>query len=192
MQQTPRVSPRFLSTLVCAALLLGLTRNVQAGSAGATVNFAATLVGGTCQIAVDRTTIPFSPVSSSVVKEAGVDGIDPQLLTLSFSDCAGWGLTPKIQVSGTTITAGIPLFRNANAASDYSQGYGVKLVQLGQISAIASADKLTVGSADTQLSALNSQSLIFEARLSCGSCTPGPGLSGGNMNATVTFQFLYE
>ncbi|WP_447885636.1 fimbrial protein [Serratia fonticola] len=192
MQQTPRVGPRFLFTLVFAGLLLGLVSNAGAGSAGTTVNFAAKLVGGTCQIAVDRTTIAFTPVSSSVVKGAGVDGIDPQLLTLSFSDCAGWGLTPKIQVSGTTITAGIPLFRNVNAASDYSQGYGVKLVQQGQATAISSLDKLTVGSANAQLSALNSQSLTFEARLSCGSCTPGPGLSGGNMNATVTFQFIYE
>lgn len=192
MHPISRVRPRVLSVILCAGLLLGLTTTAQAGSTGATVNFAATLVGGTCQIAVDRTTIPFDPVPSSVIIGAGVDGIDPQLLTLTFTDCSGWGLTPKIQVSGTTLMAGIPLFRNANAASDYSQGYGVKLVRQGQTAALASLDKVTVGTADTQLSTLNSQSLTFEARLSCGSCTPGPGLNGGNLNATVTFQFLYE
>ncbi|WP_226721514.1 fimbrial protein [Yersinia intermedia] len=192
MYQTARMSPRFLSAVACMGLLLGFAINAQAGSTGTTINFAATLVGGTCQIAVDRTTIPFDPVSSSEVIREGVNGIAPQLLTLSFSDCSGWGLTPKIQVSGTTITSGIPLFRNDNAASDYSQGYGVKLVQQGQTTAIANLDKLTVGTANTQISALNSQPLTFEARLSCGSCTSGPGLKGGNLNATVTFQFIYE
>ncbi|WP_250208869.1 hypothetical protein [Klebsiella pneumoniae] len=53
-------------------------------------------------------------------------------------------------------------------------------------------DKLIVGTADQQLNTLNGQTLNFEARLSCGNCTAGPSLKGGNMNATVTLQFIYE
>lgn len=192
MFQIQNICTQALSTILCTGLIVGLSTTAQAGSAGATVNFAATLVGGSCQVAVDRTTIPFDPVPSSAVIGAGINGIDPQLVTLTFSGCSGWGLIPKIQVSGNTFIAGIPLFRNADAASDYSQGYGVKLVQQGQSTALASQDKVILGNADTQLSTLNSQSLTFEARLSCGSCTAGPGLHGGNLNATVTFRFLYE
>ncbi|WP_127959445.1 fimbrial protein [Serratia microhaemolytica] len=186
-------SRRFLSA-IAAGLLLSVTHNVQAaGSSSATVNFSATLVGGTCNVTVDRVTIPFDSVSSSVIIAAGQTGIDPQLLTLSFSDCAGsGGLIPKIQVSGTTITAGIPLFRNNNAASDYSQGYGIRLVQQGQNTAINHLDKLALADINEPISVLESRPLTFEARLSCGSCTPGPGLTGGNLNATVTFQFVYE
>ncbi len=192
MYQLSRVRPRMLPAVISAGLLLGIITTAYAGSAGTTINFSARLVGGTCQIAADRTSIPFSPVSSSTIIGAGTDGVDPQLLTLSFSGCSGWGLTPKVQVQGTTITAGIPLFRTDNQTSTYSQGYGVKLVQQGKTAALANLDKVTVGSPEDQLNTLNGQLLTFEARLSCGNCTPGSGVRGGDLNATVTFQFLYE
>lgn len=181
-----------LAGVMLSGILFALTTPAYAGSSSTTVNFSATLVGGSCQISVDRSSITFSPVSSSTVIAAGVDGIDPQLFSMSFSGCDGWGLTPKVQIKGNTFTSGIPLFRNDNAASDYSQGYGVKLVQQGQTTAIENMDKLVVGTSDQQLNTLNGQVLNFEARLSCGNCTAGPSLKGGNMNATVTLQFIYE
>ncbi len=192
MHYNERTRSTKLVGFMLSGMLFALTTSVYAGSSSTTVNFSATLVGGSCQISVDRPSITFSPLSSSTVIAAGGDGIDPQLFSMTFSDCSGWGLTPKVQIKGNTFTSGIPLFRNDNAASDYSQGYGVKLVQQGQMAAIANMDKLIVGTADQQLNTLNGQTLNFEARLSCGNCTAGPSLKGGNMNATVTLQFIYE
>lgn len=192
MCQRVRIRPYIFSFILLSGVLAGFTSSAYAGSAGTTVNFSATLVGGSCQISVNRASITFSPVSSSTVIAAGTDGIDPQLFSMSFSGCDGWGLTPKIQIKGNTFTSGIPLFRNDNAASDYSKGYGVKLVQQGKTTALGDMAKVVAGTPDQQLSVLNGQTLNFEARLSCGNCTPGPSLSGGNMNATVTLQFIYE
>lgn len=183
---------RFLSILISLSLLLCFATKIQAGSASAVANFTAAVRGGTCEVALDKTTIQFGTVSSSGIIAAGTDGVSPQNLTLSFSNCAGWGLTPKIQVAGTTITSGISLFRNNSAAIGYSQGYGVRLVEAGQTTVINDQDKLTVGNATDFLTVLDQSSVTFEASLSCGSCTAGPGLHGGNLNATITFQFLYE
>ncbi|MGJ5719053.1 fimbrial protein [Morganella sp. B601] len=182
-----------LFTVICGGGLPGLATVAQAaGSADTTINFSATLVGGSCKVAVDNKDITFDPVSSAAVIAAGENGIDPRSFTLSFLGCNGWGLTPKIKISGTTITSGIPLFRTSDTESGYSQGYGVKLTQQGENTAISDQSVITLGEKTAQLNLLESKPLTFEARLSCGSCTPGTGLSGGNLKAAVTFQFLYE
>lgn len=191
MCQRASFLPYILSSILLSGVLPGFILLAFAGSAGTTVNFSATLVGGSCQISANQTSFTFPLVSSSTVIAAGTDGIDPQLFSISFSGCDGWG-APKVQIKGNTFTSGIPLFRNESAASDYSKGYGVRLIQQGKTAAIGNMDKVVAGVPDQEFSSLNGQELNFEARLSCGNCTPGPSLSGGNMNATVTFQFIYE
>ncbi|WP_127959441.1 fimbrial protein [Serratia microhaemolytica] len=181
------------SALTAGLLLTQATQIHAAGSASATVNFSATLTGGSCSVMVDRATIQFDSISSSTIIAAGESGIDPQLLTLSFSDCAGaGGLVPKLQVSGDSFSAGIPLFRNNEGTTDYSKGYGIRLVQQGQNNAIDNLDKLILATAEEPIEILENRPLTLEARLSCGSCVTGVNLRGGTLNATVTFRFVYE
>ncbi len=54
-----------------SGMLFALTTSVYAGSSSTTVNFSATLVGGSCQISVDRPRDHILPVSSSTVIAAG-------------------------------------------------------------------------------------------------------------------------
>ncbi|HBY5878425.1 TPA: type 1 fimbrial protein, partial [Klebsiella pneumoniae] len=98
MHYNERTRSTKLVGFMLSGMLFALTTSVYAGSSSTTVNFSATLVGGSCQISVDRPSITFSPVSSSTVIAAGGDGIDPQLFSMTFSDCSGWGLTPKVQI----------------------------------------------------------------------------------------------
>ncbi|WP_127960190.1 fimbrial protein [Serratia microhaemolytica] len=178
---------------ITAGILLAISAGAQAaGSAAATVNFSASLVGATCDVNVDRANIAFGSVSSTVIIPAGTAGIDPQLFVLSFSNCASSGVIPKIRITGPTITSGIPLFRNSSADPNYSQGYGIRLVQQGQNTVLGNLDEIALAAASDPITDLYSNPLTLEARLSCGNCTAGPTLHGGALTATVTFQFVYE
>ncbi|WP_235895009.1 fimbrial protein [Yersinia rochesterensis] len=190
MHQTPQVSSRFLSAPVWMGLLL-TPLCTQAGSTTATVNFTATFVNGTCQIAVDRPTIDFGSISASDIVASGSSGEGLQQFTVSFFDCSSaTGLTPKLKVTGTSFKSGITLFRNTNVANDYSQGYGVRILRQGQTTPITDGGVFTLGTKTTQLSDLNGTSLVSDVSISCGDCSQAR--KGGNLNATVTFQFIYE
>ncbi len=64
-------STKLVGFMLSGMLFALTTSSVYAGSSSTTVNFSATLVGGSCQISVDRPSITFSPVSSSTVIAAG-------------------------------------------------------------------------------------------------------------------------
>ncbi|HDC4393718.1 TPA: type 1 fimbrial protein [Enterobacter cloacae] len=165
-----------------------------AGQSSTPLSFTATFVAGTCDITVTPTVVDWGMVSSSDIRNAGEAGVQPRDLAVGYTNCTGYGKSPKLLVSGTTMSAGIPLFtRTDGAGNDHASGYGVRLVYSATPqTAIGDGDSVAVGNPGALLSELDGTQTVFQASLSCGSRCNEPGLHGGTLNATVTFQFLYE
>ncbi|WP_422527512.1 fimbrial protein [Serratia fonticola] len=186
---------RLSVTLALLAPVLLLWNSLcTAGQSSIPLNFSATIVAGTCDITVSPTTIDWNTVSSSDIKQAGETGIAPRDLAVNYASCTGFGIQPKLKVTGTILSAGIPLFTRTNGNGDDSAlGYGIRLVdKASPQTALGDGDTVNVGTPETLLNGLNGTQTPFQASLSCGNSCSTSTLHGGTLNATVTFQFLYE
>ncbi|WP_300006039.1 fimbrial protein [uncultured Cedecea sp.] len=131
---------------------------------------------------------------ASDIKQAGETGIQAKDITVTYANCSGLGISPKLSVTGGAFTAGIPLFSDTDAATDSdARGYGVRLVHKGNMDTpLDNKDVVPVGQPDMQLGDLNGTESGFSASLSCGSNCGGTTLRNGDLTARVTFTFLYE
>lgn len=178
----------FISSFVCPRLSL-------AGSDSAVINFSAVFIGGGCDISTSVPQIVFG--GGDVIRPADIISSPPQeTFDVVLSQCAGEGLTPKITVSGESVTLyGPVLFRNA--AESASKGFGILLSTGGNSSFNANenlAQTKTISAKNwntgTQLSELNT-TLPVTAVLTCGNCDYSE-LQGGDLIASVTFDFVYD
>lgn len=178
---------------------VGLSAPALAGTANATFNFTAMFVGGSCDITAPSS-IKFnngSPFSSREIEQRVAATNEPFELTLS--NCAGWGLTPSIKVSGSqTSDFGVPLFRNVGGPID-AKGYGILLATEGNgifnsnpnLAANGAILAKNNWSTDAQLSTVNNTKVPMIATLTCGDCNYALR-QGGDLSATVTFDFVYD
>lgn len=185
-------------------LLIFTCSPLFAGTTSGTLNFTAEFIGGGCDISVPAT-IQFNdgnPLLSSDL-EAATEAGTPKTsasFNITLSKCAGWGLIPKINVTGEKTTAfGSTLFRAASALGPLdSDGYGVYLrtegnssfkqnVNLGHRGAILPADNWLKSN---ELKNIDTSIPLF-AVLRCGDCLYQER-HGGRFIATVMFEFLYE
>ncbi len=183
-------------SLTCPTLFAGTTNGV--------LNFTAEFVGGGCDISVPATVEfndgnPLLPADIEAATEAGTPKTSASF-NIILSQCAGWGLIPKIKVSGEKTTAfGSTLFRTASALGPLdSNGYGVYLRSNGNSSFKRNVNLAFNGtilasddwSKNKELASIDTNISVF-AVLRCGSCIY-QGRQGGKFIATVMFEFLYE
>lgn len=190
----------YRSFLVMAMMgVVGLSAPALADSANATFNFTATFVGGSCSISAPSS-IQFnngSPLSSREIEERVA--VTNESIDLTLGNCVGLGLTPSIKVSGSqTSDFGVPLFRNVGGSMD-AKGYGILLATDGNGIFNANPNLAANGiilakdnwSTDAQLSTLNNTKVPMTATLTCGDCNYALR-QGGDLKATVTFDFVYD
>lgn len=163
----------------------------KAGSGETILYFSAKFIASSCDVSVTKSNISFSPATFSEIKSAGSMGFEPQNFTLKFAKCQGQGATPKIQIKGNNFISGITLFRDNSTASNYSKGYGIKLVKKGSNTALKNLEKISIGSLSQDLSKNPPTSLDLTASLSCGTCDKS-SVNSGVIKSVVTFQFIYE
>jgi len=187
----------FLMTAMISVAVLSAP--TLAGSAKATFNFKAKFVGGSCDIQAPPS-IKFNngiPFSSQEIEDHGAATNESFELTLS--KCSGWGLTPSIKVSGSQSSDfGVPLFRNVGGSLD-AKGYGILLATDGNGTFNANPNLAANGtiltkeswSKNAQLNTLNNTKIPMIATLTCGDCKYALR-QGGDLSATVTFNFVYD
>ncbi|QKJ52003.1 hypothetical protein G9396_20100 [Providencia rettgeri] len=193
MQKYTKKNTTCFLTTALLSLCLGYSPfPLLAGSQTLPLNFKLTLQRGTCDISISKPSIIFADTIWKDIVKAADSGVTPQKFSIMFSgkSCAYSGITPKLRVVGTTITQGTTtLFRN-NVTTG-SVGFGVRLKEdkvNGAVLANGSVISLTpVAGQPNKLTDLK-----LEAALSCGTCQEGTGLKAGTVNATITYQFLYE
>ena len=184
-----------LSALVIVLTVFGVAYTA-AGSDSATINFSATFVGGGCDISTTVTQVTFN--GGEAVKPADIISSPPkESFDVVLRNCAGWGLLPKITVSGeSTMLYGPPLFRDPMPIST-SEGYGVLLSTVGNGTFgenLNLAKNSTIQpknwNKDTPLSSIDNI-LPITAELTCGNCDYN-GRHRGDLSAAVTFNFVYD
>lgn len=182
--------------------LAGIT-DVIAGTASTNLTFTTTFIGGGCVVS-GPSFITFNngePLLAADIEAATEAGTPKTSATfeITLSECQGWGLIPKIKVSGDKTTAfGSTLFRSSALGPEDSDGYGVYLNTPGNNifnsnNNLATNSDITVKGnwkKEDQLSGINSTLPMF-AVLRCGSCTY-EGRHGGKFQANVTFDLIYE
>lgn len=185
-----------LCVTVVLMSLFGAIRPAAAGSDSAVINFSAVFVGGSCDIRASVAEVVFG--GGDLIEPADIVSSPPQAsFDLTLSNCSGYGLTPKITVTGESTTLfGAALFRSAMPESA-SDGYGILLSTTGNNSFSANtnlaADKVITAAkwdTDTQLSGLDT-TLPVTAVLTCGDCSYS-GRRSGDLIASVTFDFVYD
>ncbi|QXA57392.1 fimbrial protein [Providencia rettgeri] len=179
--------------LVAGYVLFGVAPLSQAGTGSTQLNFTATFVNGTCDISTNRGATAASAISWSGTPADVAGGVlSNENFDILFDNCATVvGLTPKLKITGTQITAGAGnlLFRDSGT----STGYGIKLVKQGSTVPIVSGDVVVRAgwtAATDNLSTLTGKTETFTAYLSCGS-TCGTA-TPGDLRAAVKFEFLYN
>ena len=167
-----------------------------AGSLTQTINFNATFYGGSCEITAPPE-LPYN--NGNPIPDDTITGDRRyRQFNVTLTGCQGYFMTPKISVSGNTIITsdGVRLFADASSTT---KGYGVRLATEGNDLFDANsnaADNSIISPKNWPTGGANSAelngSLTFRGYLSCGGCTPGADLQGGELKATVTFTFLYN
>lgn len=168
-----------------------------AGTTSSNVKFSATFVGGSCEIVVPSS-LQFN--GGNMLMPADIKQQLPstiQTFNLILNNCSGFGFAPMISVSGASTTDfGSALFRNIPVATD-ANGYGVLLSTVGNRSFMANSNLAEHNNivakdwnANMQLSSIDA-TIPMSAVLTCGDCNYS-GKRGGDFNATVTFDFVYE
>ncbi|WP_272689433.1 fimbrial-like protein [Providencia sp. PROV033] len=161
----------------------------------ATTKISASIVGGGCQITAPATVairngdlIPAEDITTTSDISETFD--------LTILGCKGYGLTPSITVEGDTNNAsGKDLFVGVGSTST---GYGILLSTDGNSNFnksdnLATDKKITAQTKEwnkTSASTLNG-TLPLKAMVSCGDCTAN-NLQGGELTASVTFNFFYN
>jgi len=161
----------------------------------ASTSITANIVGGSCDIAAPATVsiMDGEPISAASITPTS-DISDTFDLTLS--GCKGFGLTPSISIVGDANNdSGTNLFVSSSSTS---KGYGILLSTTGNTNFAASTNlaatkniaAVTKTWGNTQASTLNG-TLPLKAVVSCGTCTAST-LQGGILNASLTFNFVYQ
>ena len=192
-----KINTLYKALALSAGLLPAAFQTAEAGSLTQTINFNATFYGGSCEITAPAQ-LPYNngnPIPDNTI--AGDQRY--RQFSITLAGCQGYFMAPKIAVTGNTITTsdGVKLFADTTSTS---KGYGVRLATEGNESFNANSNAAASGA----ISALNwpedgaknaaslNGPLEFRGYLSCGACTPGTELQGGELKATVTFTFLYN
>jgi len=179
--------------LLCTAVLF---TSVAVQAATSVVLSADIAYEGACDISVPAT-ITFNngePIYPSVI-EADF-ALTKQNFTMTLTDCKGMGVIPKIVVTGTSTTAyGEDMFVDSTSSA---KGYGIYLSTVGNTYFKSNPNLATIkriSVIDDWSLALNfivlNGSLPLVAQLTCGNCSFS-GRSGGDLNASITFDFQYE
>lgn len=182
---------------LCLAAITGMfssTLPVFAATTAST-NITANIVGGSCDIAAPATVaimngdpIPAENITTSSTISGDFD--------LTLSGCQGFGLTPAITIEGDVEDeSGTDLFVSSSSTS---LGYGILLSTAGNTNFqpstnLATSKNITAVTKSwgtTVASSLNG-TLPLKATVSCGTCT-STSLQGGTLNASLTFEFLYQ
>lgn len=182
----------FFSMMVGLLFPLG---ELQAGSDSTTVSFSAFFYSRGCEISAPAE-LPYNngaPIPDDTIR--GDASFRQFYVTLA--NCQGYFMTPKITVTGNTITTsdGVKLFADATSTT---KGYGVRLSTLGNKvfnanDNTAENNEISAKGWDTSKEGkLVNGPLEFKAYLSCGTCTAGNNLQNGELIATVTFSFVYD
>lgn len=184
--------------VLCISMgLMGISPAVFAGTATSVFNFQAVFVGGGCDISAPASVKFNNGNAFSSLEIEQETAATNETFDITLSNCAGWGLTPSIKVSGAqTSEFGQPLFRDVMGPVD-ANGYGILLktdgnstfspnLNLAENGVISASD----WSMDNQLDTVNT-TLPMVASLRCGDCSYS-GRQGGEFKATVTFDFVYE
>lgn len=178
--------------------VMGLSTLAAAGTASNVFNFTAIFVGGSCEISAPANVVFNNGNAISPVDIEQKTVATNESFNLTLSNCAGWGLTPAIKVSGSkTSDFGESLFRNAGGPVD-ANGYGVLLQTAGNKTFNSNLNLAANGiilakndwSTESQLSSIDT-TIPIVASLRCGDCNY-PGRQDGEFRATVTFDFVYE
>lgn len=183
--------PFYLTTVAC---VLGMTSPALAATSASTT-ISASIVGGSCDIAAPATLaiMDGEPIpAEDITTTSTIAGT----FNLTLSGCNGFGLTPSIKIAGDDSTlSGQSLFVSNTSTS---KGYGILLSTAGntnfQANANLAANKtitaVTKTWGSTVASSLNG-TIPLKATVSCGDCE-STTLQGGMLNASLTFEFLYQ
>ncbi|WP_143970745.1 fimbrial protein [Morganella morganii] len=179
-----------------AGLLPGAFQTAEAGSLNQGINFNATFYGGSCEITAPAQ-LPYN--NGNPVPDDTIPGDKRyRQFSITLSGCQGYFMAPKIGITGNIITTsdGVKLFADPSSTT---KGYGVRLATEGNARYNANSNAADNGVISTKSwpeggnsAPLLNGSLEFRGYLSCGACTPGPELQGGELKATVTYTFLYN
>lgn len=165
-----------------------------AGTTSNTIQFKARFIPGSCDISVYPQSINWGTVLTTDIKQAGENGTQPKKFTVNYTNCSGYGVSPKLSITGNVFTAGVPLFSDTSAViSSDSIGYGIRLVHEDKMNtSLNNHDVIPVGQLNTSLVSLNGTGSNFYASISCGNNCNSATLRNGILSANVIFTFLYE
>lgn len=183
--------PLCLAAVVSA---LSITSPVFAATS-ANTTITANIVGGSCDIAAPATV---SIMDGELISAASITPTSDisDTFDLTLSGCKGFGLTPSISIVGDADNdSGTLLFVSSSSTS---KGYGILLSTTGNTNFSASTNLATTKNIaavtktwdSTMASTLNG-TIPLKAVVSCGTCTAST-LQGGVLNASLTFNFVYQ
>ena len=187
---------QLLRNLACVSVSLAGLLSAPGVLAGNVTIFQAKIgYEGTCTVDVPGT-VTFN--NSASVRPSQIEVKDEAAIKTSrvtLNGCSGVGLTPKITVSGNVNTSyGEKLFRDTTSTA---VGYGILLSTSGTTYFQANdnlASKNVIAAKNwattTSLDKINGD-IPLSAVLTCGTCTAS-GRIGGDLKATVTFNFSYD
>jgi type 1 fimbria pilin len=174
-----------LRAVFCLCLLA-----ITARAGAADVQFTARFQAPTCQVSAPPV-LDFGSVQSSGIR-SGDSLANPLPLAITLTQCAGFvGAVqkPGVKVSGTGNTAsGDFLFLQPGTSQVVN--YGVRIVTAqGDV-----VDNTTVLPVALDGSGFDggSASIALKAALSCGNQCNDAATKGGTLNASVTFDFVYQ
>lgn len=184
------------SLLIPTALYVASMGQSAMAATSATTKISASIVGGGCQITAPATVairngdlIPAEDITTTSDISETFD--------LTILGCKGYGLTPSITIEGDTDSvSGEALFVSTGTTST---GYGILLSTDGNgnfnKSDNLATDKKITALATTEWSKTFASTLDgtipLKATVSCGNCTAN-NLQGGELTASVTFNFFYN
>lgn len=162
---------------------------IAASATAADVQFSATFQAPTCQVSAPAT-LDFGPVLSSDIRQ-GVSLANPLPLEIMLTQCAGFiGAVqrPGVTVTGTGSTAsGDFLFRQATSQA---VNYGVRIVTAS--GAVVANNTFLPAMVDAASFNGGSTSIPLNVALSCGNQCTNAATKSGLLNASVTFDFVYQ
>lgn len=162
---------------------------IAASATAADVQFSATFQAPTCQVSAPAT-LDFGAVLSSDIRQ-GVSLANPLPLEVRLSQCAGFiGAVqrPGVTVTGTGDSAtGDFLFRQATSQA---VNYGVRIVTAS--GAVVANNTFLPAMVDAASFNGGSTSIPLKVALSCGNQCTNAATKSGLLNASVTFDFVYQ
>ncbi len=181
---------RCLSALVTGGILSTLSATFTPAQA-VTINFAATLIEGTCAFSLDKSTLDLGALQQAQLTPSVLLAAQPFILSIRDCSAVGNSQLPVVNVTGEGVTQdGKWLFR---AASSTATNVGVMLVKTDtppsfSDTEIKSNDDIPLANRGE---APIDQDLTFYAGLTCGiaSCA---SVTPGTVTVPIVFQLAYR